>query len=377
MSPQMNGSTSSAAIAAAPANASANAGTSSIEAALEAMRAGKFVVVMDNEDRENEGDLIGAAEFATEESVAFMLRHTTGIICVPALADRLQQQLQLPMMVADNTEAHKCKFTITVDLREGNTTGVSTADRARTIRALADTNVEAAAFNRPGHVFPLVAKNGGVLMRAGHTEAAVDLARMSGSRPVGFICEMNDENGRMMRRPQLEEFAIKYDLPLITISDMIRYRTRTEKLVKRTTPEPVALKTPHGAFTSVEYESLIHDQKQSYTALVHGNVQQEANVPVYFVEDGFAQSIQAQWAQQHIVKAGAGVLIYVKDSQKLLQISGELMARQSIFAMGMQIVKDLDVASISLLSAEDHAAFDPQGFGVAVSGLEKLVIPSA
>uniref|UniRef100_K3X3R1 3,4-dihydroxy-2-butanone-4-phosphate synthase n=1 Tax=Globisporangium ultimum (strain ATCC 200006 / CBS 805.95 / DAOM BR144) TaxID=431595 RepID=K3X3R1_GLOUD len=356
-----------------------NAGTSSIEEAIEAMKAGKFVAVMDNEDRENEGDLIMAAEFATEEAVAFMLRHTTGIICVPALKERIDE-LQLPLMVENNTEVHKCKFTITVDLREGNSTGVSAADRARTIRALADSKVQASAFNRPGHIFPLVAQDGGVLVRAGHTEAATDLSRLAGSKPIGYICEMNDENGRMMRRPQLEEFAIKYDVPLITISDLIRYRVRTETLMARRSPKEASLRgshvvTPLGQFAAFEYKSLISDA-QTYEVLVYGGVADAANVPVYFVEDGFVHSVNAQWAQQHIVKHGAGILIYVNESKKLLEISGELMARQSIFGMGMQIVKDLQVASVTVLSTEEKVAFDPQGFGVSVTGFERLAIPS-
>jgi len=355
-----------------------NAGTSSIEDAIVAMKAGKFVVVMDNEDRENEGDLIMAAEFATEESVAFMLRHTTGIICVPALAERINE-LQLPLMVENNTEVHKCKFTVTVDLKEGNSTGVSAADRARTIRALADPKVQAEAFNRPGHIFPLLAMDGGVLVRAGHTEAAIDLSRLAGGKPMGYICEMNDDMGRMMRRPQLEEFATKYDLPLITISDLIRYRVRTESLVTRRSKKDASVSsqvvTPHGQFAAFEYESVI-SESQSYEVLVYGDVAQKANVPVYFVEEGFVQSINAQWAQKHVVKHGAGILIYVNDSKKLLEISGELMARQSIFGMGMQIAKDLQVASVSLLSTEEKFAFDPQGFGVKVTGVERLAIPS-
>lgn len=358
---------------AAAAPLARNTGTSSIEDAIVAMKAGKFVVVMDNEDRENEGDLIMAAEFATEEAVAFMLRHTTGIICVPALRERIDE-LQLPLMVENNTEVHKCKFTVTVDLKEGNSTGVSAADRARTIRALADSSVPAAAFNRPGHIFPLLAMDGGVLVRAGHTEAATDLARLAGGKPVGYICEMNDDMGRMMRRPQLEAFAATYDLPLITISDLIRYRVRTETLVTRSSAKDATLRTPHGQFASFEYASVV-SAAQTYAVLVYGTVTGATDVPVYFVDDGFSASVQAQWAQQHIVKRGAGVLIYVNDSKKLLEISGELMARQSIFGMGMQIVRDLGVASVALLSTAATAAFDMQGFGIPVTGVQQLVIP--
>jgi 3,4-dihydroxy 2-butanone 4-phosphate synthase/GTP cyclohydrolase II len=349
-------------------NPTSNAGTATIETALETIRQGGFVVVMDNEDRENEGDLIAAAEFATEERVAFMLRHTTGIVCVPALAQRIDE-LQLPLMVENNTEVHKCKFTVTVDLKEGNSTGVSAADRARTIRALADPKVEAAAFNRPGHIFPLLAQDGGVMVRAGHTEAATDLARLAGVKPVGYICEMNDENGRMMRRPQLQDFAVKFGAPLITISDLIRYRSRTETLVQRTQKE-LKVATPFGDFASVEYESLVQEH-QTYHALVFGDVQGKTHVPVFLVEDGFEASLQAQWAQKHIAAHSCGVLVYIHGSAQLLQISGELMARQSIFGMAMQITRDLKVDSVQLLSTTE-ASFDPHGFGVDISGSERL-----
>ncbi|ETI44690.1 3,4-dihydroxy-2-butanone-4-phosphate synthase [Phytophthora nicotianae CJ01A1] len=344
-----------------------NAGTTSIEEALDTIRKGGFVVVMDNEDRENEGDLIAAAEFATEERVAFMLRHSTGIVCVPALADRIDE-LQLPLMVENNTEVHKCKFTVTVDLKEGNSTGVSAADRARTIRALADPAVGPTAFNRPGHIFPLLAQNGGVMVRAGHTEAATDLARLAGVKPVGYICEMNDENGRMLRRPQLQEFSKKFDVPLITISDLIRYRSRTETLVQRM-EEQSNVTTPLGEFVSVAYKSLVQEN-QTYHALVYGDVN-DKDVPVFLVEDGFEASLQAQWAQKFVATHGHGILIYINGSEQLLQISGELMARQSIFGMAMQIARDLKVGSVRLLTTTE-ASFDPHGFGVEISGTEHL-----
>lgn len=364
-----------------PPAAASNAGTASIESALAAIRAGKFVAVMDNEDRENEGDLIMAAESATEQNVAFMLRHSTGIVCVPALPERLEA-LRLPLMVEKNTETHQCKFTVTVDLREGNSTGVSAADRARTIRALADDQVGPEAFNRPGHIFPLVAVHGGVLERAGHTEAAVDLARLAGLKPVGFICEMMDQDGRMMRRPQLEQFSRKHDVPLITISDLIRYRARTEALVTRV-GAPVLKKTPVGDFTAVEFASKAH-ARQSYHALVFGDVDGKRDVPVYIVEAGASGvdgDVRAMWAQQSVAKRGAGVVVYANDSAALLQISGELMARQSIFGMCMQVVRDLGAKSVRLLlpkvgEAEPALQFDPLGFGVDVTGVDHFVVPS-
>lgn len=353
-----------------------DAGTSTIEEALAAIRAGKFVAVMDNEDRENEGDLIMAAESATEENVAFMLRHSTGIVCVPAMPDRIKA-LQLPLMVENNTEAHQCKFTVTVDLRESNSTGVSAADRARTIRALADDKVGPDAFNRPGHVFPLLAVRGGVLQRAGHTEAAVDLARIAGLKPVGYLCEMMDDDGCMMRRPQLEAFAREFDVPLITISDLIRYRTRTEILVARVgvaTP----MKTPFGDFKAVEFVSKA-DERQSYHALLFGQVYGKQDVPVYIVEGG-AVDVDTVWAQQSVAKGGSGVLVYASDSTALLRVSGELMARQSIFGMCMQVVRKLGVKSVRLLlpktdQAVPTLAFSPLGFGIDVTSVDHFVVP--
>jgi len=324
---------------------------------------------MDNEDRENEGDLIAAAEFATEERVAFMLRHTTGIVCVPALPPRLEE-LQLPLMVENNTEAHKCKFAITVDLKEGNSTGVSAGDRSRTIRALADSKVEAAAFNRPGHIFPLLAQEGGVMVRAGHTEAAIDLARLAGVKPVGYLCEMMGDDGRMLRRPQLQEFSKQHNLPLVTISDLIRYRSRTETLIQRKEAKATKISTPFGDFTSVAYKSLVQED-HSYHALVHGHVTGEKNVPVFLVEDGFEAGLQAQWAQKHVASHGNGVLIYAHGSAQLLQISGELMARQSIFGMAMQVVRDLKIGSVRLPTTAESSV-DPSGFGVEVVGSERL-----
>src|ERR1700740_248648 len=204
----------------------------SIGELLAELRAGRMVVVMDDEDRENEGDLIMAAEHATPEAVAFMIRHTSGIICVPMEEQRLAA-LELPQMVPANSESHRTAFTVSVDLRSGTTTGVSSADRAATIRALADGRSTAADFARPGHIFPLRSRAGGVLVRAGHTEAAVDLCRLAGLKPVGVLCEVMNDDGTMARRPQLKEFARRHGLKIGTIADLIRHRLRTERSVER------------------------------------------------------------------------------------------------------------------------------------------------
>ncbi|HZI13965.1 MAG TPA: 3,4-dihydroxy-2-butanone-4-phosphate synthase, partial [Myxococcus sp.] len=205
---------------------------SSIEDAIRDIRAGKFVVVADDEDRENEGDLIMAAELVTPEHLAFMVRHTSGIVCQPMLAERLDA-LRLPQMVADNTESHRTAFTVSVDYRHGTTTGVSAADRAKTIRALVDPQSKADDFLRPGHIFPLRYREGGVLRRAGHTEATVDLSRLAGLEPSGILCELVKDDGTMMRMPDLKVFAREHKLSLITIADLIDYRRRKDRLVRR------------------------------------------------------------------------------------------------------------------------------------------------
>ena len=193
---------------------------------------GEMVVMVDDEDRENEGDLIMAAEFATAERLAFIIRHTSGVVCAPMTNDRCDD-LRLPLMVEQNTESQRTAFTDTVDLIEGTTTGISAADRAATLRALSDPARPHTAFARPGHIFPLRAREGGVLKRAGHTEAAVDLARLAGCQPVGVICEIQNDDGTMMRLPDLRKFCAEHGLLLSSIAELIRYRRNNERLVER------------------------------------------------------------------------------------------------------------------------------------------------
>ena len=204
-----------------------------IEEAVAAIGRGEIVVVVDDEDRENEGDLIMAAEFATPEAIAFFLQHTSGVICATLTSQRAHE-LALTPMVQQNTESQRTAFLVTVDYRHGTTTGISAADRAATIRALVDPSTAPGDLLRPGHIFPLEAREGGVLKRAGHTEAAIDLARMAGCAPVGVLCEIvSADRHDMARRPELEEFCVTHGLLLISIADLIRYRRRTEKLVRR------------------------------------------------------------------------------------------------------------------------------------------------
>ena len=223
-----------------------------IEEVIAAIARGEMIVMVDDEDRENEGDLIMAAQFATPENIAFIVRHSSGVVVAPLSGDRCDD-LRLPLMVEHNTESHRTAFTISVDLIEGTTTGISAADRAATLRALADPEENFSSFARPGHIFPLRAREGGVLKRAGHTEAAVDLARMAGLEPAGIICEIINDDGSMSRLPELIEFSRKHNLLLSSIAELIKYRRHHEKLVTRMGQAQVP--TDWGNFTCTAFKS--------------------------------------------------------------------------------------------------------------------------
>ena len=221
---------------------------------IAAIARGEMVVMVDDEDRENEGDLIMAAQFATAEKLAFIIRHTSGVVVAPLTGERCDE-LRLPMMVDNNTESHRTAFTISVDLMEGTTTGISSADRAATLRGLADPKIIHSAFARPGHIFPLRARDGGVLKRAGHTEAAVDLARLAGCEPAGVICEIQNDDGTMSRVPELKSFAKQHGLLISSIARLIEYRRHNERLVERMGSANVP--TEWGNFECVAYRSTI------------------------------------------------------------------------------------------------------------------------
>ena len=240
---------------------------SEVEEAVAAIGRGGMAVVVDDEDRENEGDLVMAAEAATPETIAFFLAHTSGVICVPLMPERADR-LDLPLMVSANTEAQRTAFTVSVDARS-TTTGISAADRAATIAALIDPATRPADLNRPGHIFPLRYRPGGVLKRAGHTEATVDLARAAGLSPAGVLCEIvTEDKSAMARLPELERFAERHGLPLISIAELIRYRRRTEKLVRRVSEARIP--TGQGAFSAYVYESVLDGEQ--HLALVMGDV---------------------------------------------------------------------------------------------------------
>ncbi|MET0578418.1 MAG: 3,4-dihydroxy-2-butanone-4-phosphate synthase, partial [Ilumatobacteraceae bacterium] len=242
-------------------------GLAPIEDAIAAIGRGEIVVVVDDEDRENEGDLIMAAEFATPEAIAFFLQHTSGVVCATLTGERARE-LALTPMVQQNTESQRTAFLVTVDYRHGTTTGISAADRSATIRSLVDATTTPGDLLRPGHIFPLEAREGGVLKRAGHTEAAIDLARMAGCQPVGVLCEIvSADRHDMARRPELEAFCATHGLLLISIADLIRHRRRTEKLVRRVGEAP--LTTTWGDFEFVAFESVRDGSR--HVALVRGD----------------------------------------------------------------------------------------------------------
>jgi 3,4-dihydroxy 2-butanone 4-phosphate synthase/GTP cyclohydrolase II len=356
---------------------------------LAELRAGRMVIIMDDEDRENEGDLIMAAEHTTPEAVAFMIRHTSGIICVPMEESELVR-LELPQMVPVNSESHRTAFTVSVDVRAGTTTGVSSADRAATIRALANPASAPGDFARPGHIFPLRSRRGGVLVRAGHTEAAVDLCRLAGLTPVGVLCEVMNDDGSMARRPQLQEFARRHALRIGTIADLIRYRLRTERTVVRISEQGV--QTELGEFRLYAYQDEV--SLEVHVALAHGRLDgTDAPLVRVHVADtlrdliGVRSTVRA-WtlraAMQRIVEAGNGVIVVLRNQETPRELAeavrsfaatpgappaegGTSAAEGAVlrtFGVGAQILKDLGVKRMRVLSAPK------QMHGISAFGLE-------
>ncbi|GIU83592.1 MAG: riboflavin biosynthesis protein RibBA [Acidimicrobiales bacterium] len=365
-----------------------------IEEAVAAISRGEMIVVVDDEDRENEGDLIMAAEFATPEKIAFYVRHTSGVICVPLTGERLDE-LEIPLMVRENTESQRTAFTYSVDYRHGTTTGISAADRARTIRALVDPATRPSDLARPGHIFPLRCAEGGVLKRAGHTEAAVDLARMAGLYPAGVLCEIVNEDGSMARVPDLVEFCREHGLLMITIADLIRYRRQTEKLVRRIAEARIP--TDWGDFTCYVYESLLDGEQ--HVALVKGAVQGEQDVLVRvhsecLTGDVFGSlrcdcGIQLHEAMRRIAEEGMGVVVYLRGHEgrgiglghKIRAYSLQEAGRDTVdanldlglpvdsreYGIGAQILVDLGITTIRLMTNNPAKYGGLEGFGLEIT----------
>jgi 3,4-dihydroxy 2-butanone 4-phosphate synthase/GTP cyclohydrolase II len=361
----------------------------SVAEMLSELRAGRMVIVVDDEDRENEGDLIMAAEHATPEAVAFMIRHTSGIICVP-MQEAALARLELPQMVPVNSESQRTAFAVSVDLRVGTTTGVSSVDRAATIRALASPGSSPADFARPGHIFPLRCRRGGVLVRAGHTEAAVDLCRLAGLTSVGVLCEIMNDDGSMARRPQLQEFARAHGLKIGTIADLIRHRLRTERTVARISEQSV--QTELGEFRLYAYQDEV--SLEVHVALAHGHLDgREIPLVRVHVADtlrdllgvhGHARAWTLRAAMQRIVEAGNGVVVVLRSQESARELAeavrsftapataasvevGTEGAEGTVlrtFGVGAQILKDLGIKRMRVLSAPK------QMHGISAFGLE-------
>ena len=375
---------------------------SPIEEALAALKAGRMIVVVDDEDRENEGDLTIAAEKVTPDIINFMATHGRGLICLSMTGERLDA-LQIPMMVERNTTQFGTAFCVSIEARKHVSTGISAADRAATVQAAIDPTTEPADLARPGHMFPLRARDGGVMVRAGQTEAAVDLARMAGMYPAGVICEIMNPDGTMSRVPQLARFAKKHKLPLITIADLIQYRMRTERLVKRASEAD--LPTEHGPFRIVCYDNQVDGM--AHVALVCGDIGNGKDVLVRvhskcLTGDVFHSArcdcgAQLHSAMARIAKEGRGVLLYLNQEGRGIGLANKIRAYalqdqgldtveanerlgfkadQRVSGIGAQILSDLGVKVMRLLTNNPRKFVGLQGYGLAVSAAVPLEIPA-
>ena len=376
--------------------------TASVEDALPAVKAGRLIIIVDDEDRENEGDLMVAAEKVTPDIINFMTKYGRGLICLPLTKERLEE-LHLPLMVQDNTARFQTAFTISIDAKEGIATGISAYDRAKTVMTAINPATKPTDLARPGHIFPLQAKEGGVLARAGQTEAAVDLARLAGLTPAGVICEIMNEDGTMARMPELEMISQEHDIPVLTIADLIKYRMKNECLVKKI--DQADLPTEHGHFQIAVFEDIIHHE--NHIALVKGEIAK--NVPILvrahsqcLTGDTFGScrcdcGEQLHRAMDMIEKEGRGVILYILNHEgRGIGLTNKIRAYaiqdkgvdtveanrrlgfkpdQRDYGIGAQILVSLGIKKIRLITNNPRKFIGLAGYGLEIVDRVPIEVP--